>query len=127
MSKKRYSPDKSGIQAPRRRTLRKYVVLIFACLQIAAGQTWVAKVSASSTVLGDALASNPLNRNIIYGAPGGRQLYVSRDRGYTWHPFGSLVSQSGTTDNAIKSIAVNPHRSEERRVGKECRSSSPDR
>ncbi|HEY6191243.1 MAG TPA: FlgD immunoglobulin-like domain containing protein [Bacteroidota bacterium] len=105
----------------------KYVVLIFACLQIAAGQTWVAKVSASSTVLGDALASNPLNRNIIYGAPGGRQLYVSRDRGYTWHPFGSLVSQSGTTDNAIKSIAVNPHDTLQLVVGVESASSSPDR
>jgi flagellar hook capping protein FlgD len=107
--------------------LLKYAVLIFAYLQIAAGQTWVSKVAASSTVLGDALASNPLNRSIIYGAPGGRQLYISRDRGYTWNTFGNPASQLGPNENVIKSICVNPLDTLQLVIGVESASSSPDR
>jgi hypothetical protein len=107
--------------------LIKYAVLILAFLQVAAGQTWVAKVSATSTVLGDALASNPLDRNIVYGVPGGRQMYISRDRGYTWHTIGTPVPQLGTTDNVVKSIAVNPLDTLQLVVGVESQSASPDR
>ncbi len=84
--------------------------LILLPLLNATSQTWVQRITAFATVLGDALSPNPLNSDIIYGAPGGRQLYISRDRGYTWHAFGTAVPHVGNVnaDNVITSIAVDP-------------------
>lgn len=105
----------------------KCVALIFVLLQVASGQTWVVKVSATSTVLGNALASNPLDSRIIYAVPGGKQMYVSRDRGYTWLPYGNPVPQEGSQKNVIKSIAVNPRDTLQIVVGVESSNSSFDR
>ena len=107
--------------------MRKYVLLIVACVQISWGQTWVIKLNAFATVLGDALASNPLDANIIYGVPGGRQMWVSRNRGYSWQAYGYAVSQVGSSDNVIKSIAVNPRDTLQILVGVESNNSNLDR
>ncbi|OLD77813.1 MAG: hypothetical protein AUI33_03940 [Ignavibacteria bacterium 13_1_40CM_2_61_4] len=105
----------------------KYALLIVAFVQISWGQTWVIKLNAFATVLGDALASNPLNSNIIYGVPGGRQMWVSRNRGYSWQAYGNAISQVGSTDNVIKSVAVNPLDTLQILVGVESNNSNPDR
>lgn len=103
------------------------VALIVVCAQMAASQTWVIKVSSSATVLGDALASNPLDSRILYGAPGGRQLYVSRNRGYSWQSYGTSIPNAGPQENAIKSIDVNPHDTLQIVLGVESANSNPDR
>ena len=80
-------------------------------VQTAETQTWVKKLNATQTVLGNALCSNPLDPKILYGASGGRQLYISRNRGYSWQKYGdtlSFVGMSRNVENVIKSIAVNP-------------------
>lgn len=64
-------------------------------------QQWILKLSGSG--LGDPLVSNPLNSDILYGCPYNTGVFISRDRGYTWRPYGSFVALSGS----IKSIAVN--------------------
>lgn len=91
------------------------------------GQTWVIKVSSTSTVLGAPLTPNPVDPRIIYGAPGGRQLYISRNRGFAWEPYGNSVSNAGPQENAIKSIDVNPHDTLQIVIGVESANSSPDR
>ncbi len=89
---------------------------------------WNKAVPTTSTVLGDALFPNPLNNDIIYGAPGGRQLYVSRTRGDSWIPFGTAVPQVGVSgENIIKSIAVNPRDTLQLVLGVESNNGSPDR
>ncbi|TLY27950.1 MAG: hypothetical protein E6K56_10805, partial [Ignavibacteria bacterium] len=107
--------------------MKKYVVLTLAFVQISWGQTWVIKLNAFATVLGDALASNPLDANIIYGVPGGRQMWVSRNRGYSWQAYGNAVSQVGGADNVIKSIAINPRDTLQILVGVESNNSNLDR
>ena len=77
---------------------------------IVMGQTWVHESPANTNVLGNGLAVNPLNENVIYGpgSTGGAQVYISRNRGYSWHTFGTAVPFFGTGSNVIKSLAVNP-------------------
>jgi|GEM_PF-6354630 len=65
-------------------------------------QTWVSKVGG--TGLGNPLTYNPLNTDILYGSVANTQVYISRDRGYTWSLLGNNIPGTG----AIKSIAVNP-------------------
>jgi hypothetical protein len=103
------------------------IVLLFVVVGSVTAQTWNFKISTPSTVLGNALTSNPLNSNIIYGAPGGRQLYISRDRGYNWQSYGNLVPPSGSGDNIIKSIAVSPLDTLQILVGVEASGAGADR
>src|SRR5271169_63754 len=65
-------------------------------------QIWVSKVGGGG--LGNPLTYNPLNTDILYGSVANTQVYISRNRGYTWTTFGNTVPGTG----AIKSIAVNP-------------------
>ena len=66
-------------------------------------QQWVLKVPGAG--LGNPLAVNPLNSDILYGAVRTDSVFVSRDRGYSWQILGSPVPGGGM----IKSIAVSPH------------------
>ncbi len=60
--------------------------------------TWVQKISGGG--LGNPFCVNPLNENVLYGAVGGSNMHISRDRGKTWHLFSNLGG------GPIKSIAV---------------------
>jgi len=88
-------------------------------------QTWVQKVSGSG--LGNSLTVNPLNSNVLYGSPGSRAVYISRNRGYTWQQYGNLVPTVGASPNAIKSVAVNPNDTLQLLVGVESSGSERDR
>ncbi len=106
------------------------LLLTVLLVQSAEAQTWVKKVSSAQTVLGDALCANPLKPSTVYGAPGGRQLYISRNRGYTWQKYGDTLPFVGATrnvDNVIKSIAVNPNDTMQILVGVESNNEVFDR
>ncbi|MBI3364952.1 MAG: hypothetical protein HY033_08600 [Ignavibacteriae bacterium] len=105
-------------------------LFIVVIVQTAETQTWVKKVPANQTILGDALCSNPLDPSVVYGAPGGRQLYISRNRGYTWQKYGDtipFVGMSRNVENVIKSIAVNPNDTLQILVGVESNNEAFDR
>ncbi|HEV8537920.1 MAG TPA: hypothetical protein VGR15_03255, partial [Bacteroidota bacterium] len=103
----------------------KVIILILIPLEIGISQTWVQKVTSSA--LGNSLAVNPLDSNIIYGSPGSRFVHISRDRGYTWQQKGNGVPVAGVQPNIIKSIAVNPLDTLQLLVGVESSGSEFDR
>jgi hypothetical protein len=86
----------------------------------ARAQKWVVKVGGAG--LGNPLAVNPLNENILYGSPGSSQLYVSRNRGYEWQAMGSPVPGSGI----VKSVALSPGDTSTFLLGVEAGNGSPD-
>jgi hypothetical protein len=98
---------------------------VLLCAELSQAQTWVQKISGSG--LGNSLRVNPLNSNVLYGSPGTRFVYISRDRGYTWQQYGSPVPAFGPSPNAIKSIAVNPNDTLQLLVGVESSSGDVDR
>ena len=91
--------------------------MLFRCIRIAvvfaavavlwygecSAQQWVQKVPGGG--LGNPLAVNPLNSNILYGAVRTDSVFVSRDRGYSWEVLGSPIPGGGM----IKSIAISPN------------------
>lgn len=85
------------------------------------GQSWVLKLSGPG--LGNPLAVNPLDSNILYAAAGGDRIYVSRDRGYTWFNYGALVTGGGV----VKSVSVSPADTLQLLAGIESSVGSPDR
>jgi len=106
------------------------LVLLLLPVHLVEAQTWVKKVPSVQTVLGNALCANPLKPATVYGAPGGRQLRISRDRGYTWQMYGDtipFVGMSRNVENVIKSIAVNPNDTMEILVGVESNNEAFDR
>jgi len=84
-------------------------------------QTWIQKVGGPG--LGNPLTVNPLNSDVIYGAAGSNRVYISRDRGYTWFNFGSLITGGGV----IKSLSVNTPDTSEILAGMESTVGLPDR
>ncbi|MBI4546890.1 MAG: hypothetical protein HY707_02845 [Ignavibacteriae bacterium] len=84
------------------KTCTKVLLLLLLSIHAVHSQTWVQKVAGGA--LGNPLAYNPLNRNILYGSPGNSRVYISRTRGYTWQQYGNAIPGGGV----IKSIAVNP-------------------
>jgi hypothetical protein len=85
------------------------------------GQSWVLKVSGPC--LGNPLAVNPLNDDVLYGAAGTDRVYISRNRGYAWSPYGVPVTGGGV----VKSVCVNSADTLEMIVGVESSVGSPDR
>jgi hypothetical protein len=89
--------------------VRRTVLVLFALLALsllrqegARGQTWVQRVAGSG--LGNPLCVNPLNPDILYGAAGTSRIFISRDQGYHWLEYGSIIPGSGI----IKSVVVSP-------------------
>jgi hypothetical protein len=95
------------------------------CLALAPGilrgQSWVLKVPGPG--LGNPLAVNPLNDDVLYAAAGANRVYVSRDRGYTWADYGVPVPGGGV----VKSVCVNSPDTAQMIVGVESSVGSPDR
>lgn len=84
-------------------------------------QEWVYKVTGSA--LGNPLAYNPLNTNILYGSVGNNRIQISRNGGYTWQQLGNNVYTSGI----IKSIDINPLDTLQILVGLELGNGTPDK
>ncbi len=85
--------------------MRTWAALLCLTTVLAAGlsaQSWVKKLSGPG--LGNPLAVNPLNSDVLYAAAGANRVYVSRDRGYTWSNYGALVNGGGI----VKSVSVSP-------------------
>ncbi|MBI3765710.1 MAG: hypothetical protein HY277_04315 [Ignavibacteriales bacterium] len=84
----------------------KYVAIGISMFALSSGivvaQSWVHKLGGSG--LGNPLTYNPVNTDILYGSNFGAQVYVSRNRGYSWAAFGNVIPGGGV----IKSISVNP-------------------
>ncbi len=76
--------------------------LVALSLEGANGQTWVQKIGGSG--LGNPLAVNPVNHDIVYAAAGTARIYISRNQGYSWGDYGNIVPGGGI----IKSICVSP-------------------
>jgi hypothetical protein len=85
------------------------------------GQSWVQKIYGPG--LGNPLAVNPLNSDVLYAAVGSNRVFVSRDRGYTWFNYGGLVTGGGI----IKSVSVSPLDTNRMLVGVESSVGFPDR
>jgi hypothetical protein len=69
----------------------RFGVVLFCCWiallpRPLAAQSWVLKVPGPG--LGNPLAVNPLDEDVLYAAAGSNTVYVSRDRGYTWSAYG---------------------------------------
>src|ERR1041385_6350530 len=103
------------------KTMKRWIFLFIISGQLLFAQTWVKKISGGG--LGNPLAYNPLNTNIIYGSPGSSHIYISRNRGYTWLGFGNPVPGGGS----IKSIVVSPLDTSQILAGVEMGNSVPDR
>ena len=80
-------------------------------------------VKPSRPGLGNPLAVNPLNSDVLYAAAGGDRIYVSRNRGYTWFNYGALVTGGG----GGKSISISPPDTRQVLAGIESSVGSPDR
>ncbi len=78
-----------------------YFALFVFLLSTGQSQVWVKKVGGAG--LGNPLTYNPLNSDILYSSAGTFQVFISRDRGYTWSVYSTLPISGGT----ITSIAVN--------------------
>lgn len=79
------------------------ILLVLGLSNSAFAQRWVKKVSGYA--LGNPLAYNPLNPEILYSSVGSNRVLVSRDRGDTWSEFG----QPAPTSGLVKSILVSPN------------------
>ncbi len=104
--------------------MRIGIALLCLTAILAAGlsaQAWVKKISGPG--LGNPLAVNPLNQDVLYAAAGGNRVFVSRDRGYNWANYGALVTGGGI----VKSVSVNPADTLQMLVGMESSVGFPDR
>lgn len=102
--------------------MKEWVIIFTLSLlfcSFADSQVWVRKIVG--TGLGNPLAYNPLNTDIVYGAAGSNLIQMSRNRGYTWQNY-SFVTGGGV----IKSIALSPLDTLQMLVGVEV-NGSPDR